>query len=309
MDVYHKGERLIQHLTGEEEEADANGRIINDYVIRGAINFIEQRRIAVVSSLDEEGRVWVSFIIGDAGLVTVPHATQVSLNRKLIRSSVTDIFYRNVAMNKDIGCLFIELGTRGRFRVNGTATITDISIDIAIKEAYPNCPKYIQRRAVTLHEQDTVDNSVVTETNALDASNKKWVASADTMFVGSVGGSGRMDASHRGGASGFVEVLDAHRLLIPDYPGNGMFNTLGNFVENPSAGLLFIDFKQRSTLQLTGKALLEFDHETPEELVSTGGTGRYWMFTVEHVILTEHQHDADWKFMDFSPYNPTGNEP
>jgi hypothetical protein len=47
-----------------------------------------------------------------------------------------------------------------------------------------------------------------------------------------------------------VRLPGADRLAFEDYPGNGMFNTLGNLVENPRAGLLFVDFESGDLLQL-----------------------------------------------------------
>jgi hypothetical protein len=46
---------------------------------------------------------------------------------------------------------------------------------------------------------------------------------------------GGADASHRGGRPGSVRVLDEGRLAFADYPGNNMFNTLGNLIEYPRA--------------------------------------------------------------------------
>ncbi len=51
-----------------------------------------------------------------------------------------------------------------------------------------------------------------------------------------------VDVSHRGGRPGFVLVAHETLLLIPDYAGNCLFNTLGNISLNPKCGLLFIDF-------------------------------------------------------------------
>ena len=67
------------------------------------------------------------------------------------------------------------------------------------------------------------------------------------------------DASHRGGNPGFVRIVDAHTLLIPDYAGNTMFLTLGNIQANPRAGLLFVDFASGSLLQLSGTAEIGWD--------------------------------------------------
>ena len=60
--------------------------------------------------------------------------------------------------------------------------------------------------------------------------------SADTFFVASAHAERGVDASHRGGLPGFVRVLGDRTLEIPDYPGNSMFNTLGNPAADPRAG-------------------------------------------------------------------------
>lgn len=56
----------------------------------------------------------------------------------------------------------------------------------------------------------------------------------------------------RGGEPGFVRIDVAGTLTIPDYSGNRFFNTLGNLLVNPRAGLLFIDFAKGDLLQMTG---------------------------------------------------------
>jgi len=54
-------------------------------------------------------------------------------------------------------------------------------------------------------------------------------------------------------------VVDKATLVFPNYWGNTMFNTLGNISLNPHAGLLFLDFASGSTLQITGKASIDWD--------------------------------------------------
>ena len=63
-----------------------------------------------------------------------------------------------------------------------------------------------------------------------------------------------MDASHRGGPQGFVMFEEESVLIFPDYAGNDHFNTLGNLALDPRAGLLFVDFRKGSLLQLSGRA-------------------------------------------------------
>lgn len=113
-----------------------------------------------------------------------------------------------------------------------------------------------------------------------------------------------MDASHRGGNPGFVEILDDGTLKIPDYQGNSMYNTLGNIAQNPHTGILLIDFQKGETLQLTGSAELLFGQQTDYERQKTTGTGRYWLFKTQQWIHTRNHHQVAWEFLDYSPFNP-----
>ena len=81
-----------------------------------------------------------------------------------------------------------------------------------------------------------------------------------------------------------------------------MFNTLGNFVANPRAGLLFIDFDANRTLQLIGTPEVRWDLDESND--RTGGTRRYWDFTVERWLERELAHRVEWELLDYSPFNP-----
>jgi hypothetical protein len=54
-------------------------------------------------------------------------------------------------------------------------------------------------------------------------------------------------------------------VLIPDYAGNMMFNTLGNVAADGRAGLLLVDFATGRTLQMTGTATIYWDAEMVAE--------------------------------------------
>ena len=138
--------------------------------------------------------------------------------------------------------------------------------------------------------------------SSLNDNIKEWITTSDTFFVGSSDSNNNLDSSHRGGNPGFVEIVDDSTLKIPDYPGNSMFNTLGNFVSNPKTGLLFADFNKFKTLQLTGNAEIIWSEKDSEE--KTGGTMRLWKFYISKWIQIESLENINWKFVDFSPFNP-----
>jgi hypothetical protein len=83
-----------------------------------------------------------------------------------------------------------------------------------------------------------------------------------------------------------------------------MFNTLGNFLVNPRAGLVFVDFESGTTLQLIGMAEILWNTEDPVD--ETGGTKRFWEMHVNHWLEIGKGHKLEWSFLDYSPYNPKG---
>lgn len=303
-EVYHTGEREIQHLIGEVQIANRNGSVITNTIIKGAINFIEKQPMAIVSSKSSVGEIWVSLLIGDFGFTKVPDPNSIVFHRDSITSNPGDIFYDNIQHHAQIGSLFIELDTRRRFRINGVCSLHGSEIAIRIEEAYPNCPKYIQRRVISLPDYFQKTVSATVEGNYLTEAERLWIQDADTFFVGSCSAEGKLDASHRGGNPGFIEILEDGSLKIPDFSGNSLYNTFGNIFQNPNAGLVFIDFEKGQTLQLTGKASLLFDQLSESDLLKTNGTGRFWIFNTSRWIRTIDHHKVEWKFLEYSPFNP-----
>jgi uncharacterized protein len=85
-------------------------------------------------------------------------------------------------------------------------------------------------------------------------------------FIATANARGECDCSFRGrehDTSGepypLVKVLDEHTLVFPDYPGNKLFNSLGNLIENGHIGMLFIDFQSRSRARINGTARIVED--------------------------------------------------
>lgn len=302
-DRFHSGEKEIQEKTGQAAIATANSKLITNTIIKGAIGFIEKQPMVVVSTVDKNQQIWTSILIGEHGFVEVPDSNSLSINLDKVHSDKEDVFYKNIADDSAIGMLFIELISRRRFRINGTTSMEGNRINVSIQESYPNCPKYIQQR--NIEDTDVFQQIDVKKQfgNFLSIDIQKWISSSDTLFLGSVSNEGRLDASHRGGKNGFVEVLSESTIKVPDYHGNSLFNTFGNIAQNNISGVLFIDFENRKTLQLTGKAELLFDQNSEEDLEKTGGTGRFWTFEVAEWIVTENHHHANWEFMSNSPFN------
>ncbi len=262
--LYHEGELLVQERTGQEVQAEQSGGVISERVIPGAIPFISQQQMVVLGSVDADQNVGASVLFGRPGFISAVNDRTVDVDLSQAGYDEHDPLWANIAGDPRVGMLVIELATRRRLRVNGNLKRADDErLRLDVMEAYPNCPKYIQRRHIAnVSLGDSPKEIQSCAGDILTPSQRQSIAEAHTCFVASAHPERGVDASHRGGNPGFVEVLNERTLRIPDYAGNGMFNTLGNFVANPRAGLLFIDFDTNQTLQLVGKPEIRFELES-----------------------------------------------
>jgi len=302
---YHAGERYVQERAGERDDAlRLEGFTAGPIPVR-AMPFLAEQRMLAVGSVDEHGSVFASVVFGAPGLMSSSDGLTLRLDRTRVEAH-DEPPWTHLRVGSDVGLLAIELGSRRRLRVNGVVTHMDAArIDVDVHEAYPNCPKYIQRRVPV--DAPGVPVSFAqprTEGSTLDDVRTRLIESADTLFVASRHPERGLDVSHRGGAPGFVRVLTPSRIRVPDYPGNSMFNTLGNFAVDDRAGVVFVDFEGGTLLQMTGKATLQFD-QADEGRQPTGGTGRYWDFEVERWLAVPIRAPiAAWQLIDRSPHNP-----
>lgn len=92
-------------------------------------------------------------------------------------------------------------------------------------------------------------------TSELNATMQEFIARQEMVFIATADAKGACDASFRAGTPGFIQVLDSKRLAYPEYRGNGVLASVGNILENPQVGLMFIDFFQSTVgLHINGKA-------------------------------------------------------
>lgn len=86
---------------------------------------------------------------------------------------------------------------------------------------------------------------------------REFIEAQDMFFLATADASGQPQCSYKGGDPGFVRVVDETTIAFPLYDGNGMFLSAGNVLENPSVGLLFVDFVGGSRLRLSGEASID----------------------------------------------------
>ena len=81
-----------------------------------------------------------------------------------------------------------------------------------------------------LYEQPK-ERTLLKQLDHLDQHAKKFISLSPFLVLSSVGSSGKLDASPRGGVPGFVKVLNDKTLLIPDSKGNNRLDSLCNIIE------------------------------------------------------------------------------
>jgi uncharacterized protein len=265
--TFHEGELAVQRRAGVTDDAAPLARMLDTPDLSGGFSrFLADRTFVVLTARDGDGRLWTSPIFHAPGFV---HAHGQTLSVEALPGPGDPL--ARLPAGQPAGLLAIEFATRRRVRVNGTlASVSSSSFEIAVDQAFGNCPKYIQARV--LHPAPAVVRAgEAAQSQGVQRAHRDLIETADTFILGTVHPSRGADSSHRGGRPGFVRI-EGGQLWWPDYAGNNMFNSLGNLLVNPEAALLFLDFRGGMTLHLSGTARLEWI--TPGAPGDDGGTGR-----------------------------------
>lgn len=298
---WHKGEQALQEKSGALDRMNKIGpRFIRPYMPDEHREFFNQLPFVVAGSVDRQGDAWASIISGHTGFTSSPTPTSLDISTPL---DPNDPVTKDLQDGTDLAILGIELETRRRNRVNGSVTgSSNTGFNFKVEHSFGNCPQYIQAREVSFtREPHTFSNEPSKEQDKLDADLRTRITRSDTFFVSSYANldTGRqVDVSHRGGKPGFVDIDDNGLLTIPDYAGNLFFNTLGNFITNPKAGLVFPDFESGDLLHLSGDAEIIFDSP---KIDAFEGAQRLWTFMPRRILLRRNALPFTCSFKDFSP--------
>lgn len=104
----------------------------------------------------------------------------------------------------------------------------------------------------------------------IDGHSRTFIAHSPMMFVATADAAGSCDCSPRGDPPGFVHVVNAKTLLIPDRKGNRRVDSMRNIASNPRIGLLFVVPGRGETLRINGAAEITTDETMLEECAVDG---------------------------------------
>ena len=286
---YHAGEIEVQVQSNMREEAKRVSKIIRAVMPDVAARFMEQQIMVLLGVVDEDGMVWSTVVYGEPGFVKALDA-QTAFVSSLPHSS--DPVMKAIRTGQPIGILAIEFATRKRMRVNGV--ISQVHADgfhVTTREVYSNCPKYIQARTFLGFKDKR--SLATSHSTTIDQELRAKIQRCDTLFIATYHEERGADMSHRGGSPGFIEQTDERTLFIRDYPGNAMFNTLGNITLHSQTGLLFLDFETGDFTQMNGRSTIQWQ-----------GTEKWLTFHVKHIRRVAGGFPLRWEFGSYSPFNP-----
>ncbi|MEX3776771.1 pyridoxamine 5'-phosphate oxidase family protein [Pseudomonas sp. MYb118] len=288
---WHEGELTLQRAVGAVDMMVGVGQrqLARTWMPDQHREFYAQLPFVILGAVDRHGDVWPTIRTGEPGFMNSPTPPILHIN---LQAQPNDPADEGLQPGNAIGMLGMELHTRRRNRMNGNVLRKlDDGIEIGVTQAYGNCPRYINLRQYGF--VDGVEDTLV-DVTVTDARVRQMITTADSFYVATYverDGQNQVDASHRGGKPGFVRMDEDGTLTIPDFNGNLFFNTLGNILLNPRAGLLFIDFQSGDLLQMSGSAEVLLDDP---EIAAFQGAERLWRFKPERVVLRQAAIPLRW---------------
>ncbi|MGH1419043.1 MAG: pyridoxamine 5'-phosphate oxidase family protein [Hyphomicrobiaceae bacterium] len=263
---FHAGELEAQERAGVGDVASWAAGVIRGQMPEQHRAFHTSLPFLVLSARDQADWPWVTIVEGPEQFVRSPDPKTLTIASELQSDDPLAEAFRS---GTDIGLLGIELATRRRNRLSGVLHREDDHYVIDIRQTFGNCPQYIRERE--WRRVPRTNTQVAQTSQTLNEHQIARIKLADTMFIGT-GYNARddrpsngYDASHRGGEPGFVLVKNKDHLQIPDYSGNNFFNTIGNILENPQVGLLFVDFETGGLLHITGQAEIDWEANNAQD--------------------------------------------
>ncbi|MBT2338434.1 MULTISPECIES: 2Fe-2S iron-sulfur cluster-binding protein [Pseudomonas] len=292
---WHEGELTLQRSVGAVEMMAGVGQrqLARTWMPDQHRAFYAQLPFVVLGAVDRQGDVWATLRTGQPGFMNSPDPQTLHIN---VEPQPGDPAQEGMGEGDAIGMLGIELHTRRRNRMNGIVRRRlGQGLEISVRQAYGNCPRYINLRQYDVVEEQTFAPRQLVVADPLV---RRLVTAADSFYIASYverDGERQVDASHRGGKPGFVRMDEDGTLTIPDFSGNLFFNTLGNVLLNPRAGLVFVDFQSGDLLQMSGTAQVVLDDP---EIAAFQGAERLLRFSPQRIVYRQAAIPLRWKEQD-----------
>lgn len=282
---WHDGEKEMHSLMQVPEQDNPTNSLLSPNAARSLVQY----PLIAVGVLDSKKRPWTTVwggapglgqplgnsIIGIKTLVDRKHDPVVET---LFGSNADGELVREEGKGRMVSALTLDLETRRRQKLFGRMVAGAIAEVKEVEDGQPeagsgsdveaahqvqlvcridqslgNCPKYLNKKAI---QPAQVKSRLESDSTNLVPDAVKLIRRADLFLVSSTHSEMDMDTNHRGGPAGFVRAQQTSsgtwELYWPEYSGNRLYQTLGNFRDTPQAGLFFGDLETGDALYLTG---------------------------------------------------------
>jgi hypothetical protein len=126
--------------------------------------------------------------------------------------------------------------------------------DIAFTSAVRNAQARDGSRA---HYARAFESSDVIRNAELGPEEETFIHAQRSFYMATVSETGWPYVQHRGGAPGFLRVVDPRTLSFTDFPGNRQFISTGNLATNDRVALILVDYAHRRRLKLLGRLAVQ----------------------------------------------------
>lgn len=100
----------------------------------------------------------------------------------------------------------------------------------------------------------------------LTAQEIEFIQARDSFYLGTVGSNGYPYIQFRGGALGFLRIIDEKTLGFADFKGNLQYISVGNLLSSDRVFLFLMDYAHRRRLKIWGRAKVIDDASLLSEL-------------------------------------------
>lgn len=152
------------------------------------------------------------------------------------------------------------------------------------------------------------DRLTAATSDVISDAHRDFIEAREAFFLATVDEDGWPQSSWKGGAPGFVRVLDEHTLAFPLYDGNGMFLSAGNIVATARVGMLFVDLEGGTRLRVNGDATIDPSDPPPGDFP---GARLVVRVRVRQVFPNCRRYVHRYQLVEPSPFVPsaTGEAP
>jgi ferredoxin-NADP reductase len=272
---WHQGEQKMHQLMKVPEYDNPTTAALTPQ----AAFMFQRAPLLAIGALDAQSRPWTSLWGGETGFSRPLGGDMVG-----IRADVDTEFdpvveclvskekrakgeiVKSEGQGAMVGGLTIDLMTRKRVKIYGRMVagavspteveglgIGDMQLVCKVEQSLGNCPKYLNKRDI---RPAPARPRLISKSPQLSAEGQALIGKADMFFISSSNSNNDMDTNHRGGPPGFVRIISNEEtgaeIIYPEYSGNRLYQTLGNLMITPLAGMVFPDYDTGDVLYLTG---------------------------------------------------------